>query len=110
MKFISYLLFKSKDQKGQHGAEADARLSMLAYIYDFSTIKELFEDARYSIPRRKNYLGFKNIPIQRMSNLLEKYFRECKSLPLDLFDKYQKKLTGKAVWNETDYIAPSRIG
>ena len=35
LKFITYLLFKSKDPKGLHEAVADARLTMLSYIYDF---------------------------------------------------------------------------
>lgn len=83
LKFISYLLFKSKDQKGQHGAVTDARLLMLAYIYEFFKIEKIFEDAitRYSIPRRKSYLGFQNVRNQQISNLLKKYVRKYKSWP-----------------------------
>ena len=112
LKFISYLLFKSKNQKGQQRAVADARLTMLSYIYDFSTIEELFEDAitRYSIPHKKNYLGFRSMPNPRMSNLLEKYYKKTKSWPRDLLDKYQRRLIGKPVWNENDYVTPPRIG
>ena len=112
LKFISYLLFKSKDQKGQHGAVADARLTMLSYIYDFSTIEELFEDAitRYPIPRRKNYLGFRSMFNPRMSNLLKKYYKKYKLWPRDLLDKYQRRLIGNPVWNKNDYVATSRIG
>ena len=61
-------------------------------------------------PEKKNYLGFRNMPNPRMSNLLEKYYKKYKSWPKDLLDKYQKRLIGKPVWNENDYVAPSRIG
>jgi len=81
LKFISYLLFKSKNQKGQQRAVADARLTMLSYIYDFSTIEDLFKDAKYLIPRRKNYLGLLN---PRMSNLLEKYKKNI-NLRLEIY-------------------------
>jgi hypothetical protein len=55
-------------------------------------------------------LGFKNIPNQKMSNLLEKYYKKYKSWPRDLLDKYQKKLIGKPVWNKNDFVTPSRFG
>ena len=50
------------------------------------------------------------MPNPRMSNLLEKYYKKYKSWPKDLLDKYQKRLIEKPVWNENDYVAPSRIG